>query len=303
MSLSLRSSSSGKAGYLERYIGGIDRIETGRPGGISDNRWLAVNYRPEYAPILERYLSYDDDRVRAETVMLFTDVRESSVIDTVRKMSTSDTERVRGACIGYLSVFAEAEERIPELLKTIRYKTGAEFSKAAGMLASIGRAEDVDTIRRSYGLVKGAMREELHETLSRIVDRHPELGSRRALILSLPVRPDEDAFGNFLNKSIEYLDVRYRENIHPGKTVSAKTRNNIASALNKMNFRLYNESENLEFYGAVETERADRLTDLIVWATEDLAGKTVLASDITRGCPKCGKAMTYYNGIWSCIHC
>lgn len=303
MSLSLRSSSSGKAGFLERYIGGIDRIETGRPGGISSNRWLVVNYRPEYAPILERYLSYDDDRVRAETIMLLTNVREPSVADTVRKLSVSDTERVRGACIGYLSVFAEAEKEIPELLRTVRYKTGTEFSRAAGMLGSVGRAEDIDAIRRSYGLVKGTMRDELRETLSRIVDRYPELESRRALILSLPLRPDEDSFGNFLSKSIEYLDVRYRNNIHPEKTVSAKTRNNIVSALNKMNLRIYNESENLEFYSAVETERADMLTDLIVWAREDLEGKTVRTSDIAHGCPKCGRAMTYYNGIWSCIHC
>ncbi len=303
MSLSVRSSSSGKAGYLERYIGGIDRIEAGRPGGISSDRWLVVNYRPEYAPILERYLSYDDERVRAETIMLFTDVRETSVADTVRRMSINDTERVRGACIGYLSAFADADEKIPELLKTIRYRTGREFSEAAGMLGSIGRIEDIDTIRKSYGLVKGTMRDELHGTLSRIIDRHPELESRRSLILSVPVRPDEEAFGKFLDKSLEYLDVRYRESIHPERAISAKVRNNITSALNKMNLRLYNESDNLEHYGTVETERADALSDLIAWTREDLAGKTVHTSDIAHRCPKCGKGMTYYNGIWSCTHC
>ncbi len=303
MSPSSRSSSSGKAGYLERYIGGIDRIETGRPGGVSADRWLVVNYRSEYAPILERYLSYDDERVRAETIMLFTDVKEPSVADTIREMSITDTERVRGACIGYLSAFTDAEERIPELLNTIRYRTGDEFSKAAGLLGSVGRIEDIDTIRKSYGLVKGTMRNELHRTLSRIIDRNPELELRRELILSLPVRPDEDAFGSFLGRSIEYLDVRYRENIHPEKIISAKVRNNIASALNKMNIRLYNESDNLEHYGAVETERADRLSDLIRWATDDLDGKTVKTSDVAHRCPKCGKNMTYYNGMWSCTDC
>lgn len=297
------SSSSGKTGYLERYIGGIDRIETGRPGGVSADRWLVVHYRPEYAPILKRYLSYDDERVRAETVMLFTDVKEPYVAETVRTMSIKDTEMVRGACIGYLSVFSEIEEKIPLMLDTIRYKRGEEFSKAAGMLGSIGRIEDIETIRRSYGMVKGSMRNELFDTLSRIIDRHPEMEQKRNLILSLPVRPDEDAFDRFLSKSIEYLDVRYRGNIFPEKNISATSHNNVASALNKMNIRLYNEADNLNLYCAGETERADLLADLIAWATKDLAGKIVRESEVAHRCPRCSNDMVFYNGIWSCPHC
>lgn len=45
-------------GYLQRYMGGIDKIETGRPGGISDDRWLVIHYDPKYGPILTRYLSF-----------------------------------------------------------------------------------------------------------------------------------------------------------------------------------------------------------------------------------------------------
>ncbi len=297
------NSSSGKAGYLERFIGGIDKIETGRPGGISADRWLVVHYRPEYAPILEHYLSYDDERVRTEVIMLLTDVRESYVAATIRDMSIRDTETVRGACIGYLSAFLEIEERIPLMLEIIRYKRGEEFSKAAKTLGSIGRIEDIDTIRRSYGMVKGSMRDELHDTLSRIINRHPELEPKRNLILSVPVRPDEDAFDLFLNKSIEYLDVRYRNNIFSEKIISATSHKNIASALNRMNLRLYNEADNLNLYCAEETERADFLTDLIFWASKDLNGKIIRGSDIDHRCPRCGRDMIFYNGLWSCPHC
>lgn len=303
MSLGTKRSSASKAGYLERYIGGIDRIETGRYGSISSDRWLVVNYKPEYASILERFLSYENERVRAETVMLFTNVREYSVADTVRGMSTKDTEKVRGACIGYMSVVTDATDRIPKLLETIRYKSGEEFSKAAVEMGDIGRMEDIDLIRRSYGLVKGSMRKELHDTLTRIIDRHPELEHRRDLILSLPVRPDEDDFGKFLDKSIEYLDKRYRENIHPEKIISAKVRNNISSALNTMNVRLYNEADNLKHYCAVETERADILSDLVTWATKDLSEKNIRTYDKSHRCPGCGREMTYYNGSWSCLDC
>ena len=150
--------SAGKAGYFERFMGGIDRIETGRPGGISEDRWLVAYYKPEYAPIICRYLSYGNEAVRAETVMLLTDVREPYAADIIRKMSTSDTEKVRGACIGYMNAVKSADERIPVLMDVLKHKRGEEFFKAAEAMKAYGRAEDVDGLRGIMGYLKGDMR-------------------------------------------------------------------------------------------------------------------------------------------------
>ncbi len=283
-------------------MGGIDKIETGRPGGISDDRWLVIHYDPKYGPILTRYLSFDNEQVRMETIMLLTDLKEPMAADTIRKMSTSDTEKVRGACIGYLAVVSEAEELIPQLMDTIKYKRGEEFSKAALTLGSVGRDEDIEDIRKVLGQVKGEMRDEIRKALSRIIYRYPDLKSKHDLILSLPVRPDEDAFDSFINKSIEYIDKRYRNNVSPETRISVTTRNNIVSALNKMSARIYNESDNLQYYGEEETERTAELADLISWASNDLATKTVYGGE-GHTCPKCGVDMVYYRGLWSCPDC
>lgn len=294
--------SNSRAGYLERYMGGVDKIETGRPGGISNDKWLVIYYNPKYGPTLIRYLSYENEQVRAETIMLLTDVREPAAADIVRKLSTSDTEKVRGACIGYLAAVSEAEELVPQLMDIIKHKRGKEFSKAASMLGSIGRNEDIEDIRNVFGQVKGEMRNDIRNTLSRIVDRYPHLKSKRDLILSLPVRPDEDAFDSFITKSIEYIDTRYRNNVFPEKNISAMAKNNIISALTKMSTRLYNESDNLQHYGAEETDRVAELTDMISWASEDLATKIVYGEE-GHMCSKCGADMVYYKGLWSCPHC
>lgn len=295
--------SGGSLSYLERFIRGLDKIETGRPGGISNDKWLVIDYRPEYGPILTRYLSYDNEQVRAETVMLLTDVKELLAADIVRKMSRTDTEKVKGACVGYLTAISETEEKIPKLLETIRFKNGEEFSKAANLLGTFGRKEDIDDIRKVYGMVKGKMREEIHLTLSKIIGRYPDLQPKSELILSVPVRPDEDSFDRFVNKAIEYLDIRYRGNISPQNNISADTGNNILSALKKMRIRLYNESDNLERYGAEETDLADRLSDLISWAYDDLANKAIYNSDTGNTCSECGTDMIFYKGFWSCPKC
>lgn len=291
-----------RAGYIERYIGGIDKIETGRLGGISDDKWLVLYYNPKYGPILIRYLSFDNEQVRAETIMLLTDVKEPLAADTIRKMSTSDTEKVRGACIGYLAAVSETEELIPQLMKIIKYKRGEEFSKAALTLGSIGRDEDIEDIRNVLGQVKGEMREEIRNTLSRIIYRYPDLKSKRDFILSIPVRPDEDAYDSFINRSIEYIDIRYRNNVFPDAKISVTAKNNIVSALNKISARLYNESDNLQHYGEEETDRTVELYDLITWASEDLATKTVYGNE-RHVCSKCGGDMVYYRGLWSCTNC
>ncbi|NCA73885.1 MAG: HEAT repeat domain-containing protein [Gammaproteobacteria bacterium] len=295
--------SDNKVGYLERFLGGVDKIESGRPGGISGDRWLTVYYRPEYAPVLLRYLSYGNENVRAETVMLLTDVREPAAADAVRSMSVSDTGKVRGACIGYLNAVSDAGGRVPSLMDVLKHSRGEEFSKAASLMGSLGRKEDIDELRKIYGQVRGEMRKELFGALERIIGRYPDLGPKRDLFLSVPVPPDEDAYDRFITVSTEYLDKRYRENVSAQKKIDAKTANNVSAALAKMRTRIYNESDNLQHYGAEESERTSELTELIRWASEDLASKTVLQGGPGHLCPKCGAQMILYRGLWSCPEC
>lgn len=295
--------SAGKAGYFERFMGGIDKIETGRPGGISEDRWLAAYYRPEYAPIICRYLSYDNETVRAETVMLLTDVREPYAADIIGKMSVSDTEKVRGACIGYMNAVKSADEKIPVLIDVLKHRRGEEFFKAAEAMKAYGRAEDVDELRGIMGYLKDDMRTAVKNVLERIISRYPELKGKRDLILSAPLRPDVDSYNQFLNRSVEYLDVRYRNNVFPSGSISRSTETNILAALKKMKIRIYNETGNLEFYSPSEAERTKELTDLIVWAYGDLASKEVYEEKTSDLCPKCGKRMIQYKGFKSCPDC
>ncbi len=295
--------SDNRVSYLERFLGGVDKVETGRPGSISDDRWLATYYRPEYAPVLLRYLSYANENVRAETLMLLTDVREPAAADTVRRMSVSDTEKVRGACIGYLNAVSDAEGRVPSLMDALKHSRGEEFSKAASLIGSFGRKEDIDELRRIYGQVRGDMRKELFTALERIIGRYPELGPKRDLLLSLPVSPNEDAYDRFVTVSEEYVDKRYRENVSSQKKIDAKTANNVSAALAKMRTRIYNESDNLQYYGAEESDRTYKLTELIRWASEDLALKTVVQGGPGHLCPRCGAQMVLYRRLWSCPEC
>ncbi|MGI5964873.1 MAG: HEAT repeat domain-containing protein [Candidatus Methanomethylophilaceae archaeon] len=295
--------SAGKAAYLERFMGGIDKIEYGRPGGISEDRWLAAHYEPEYAPLICRYLSYGNENVRAETVMLLTDVREPYAADVIRKMSVSDTEKVRGACIGYLNALESAEERIPALMDILKHRRGEEFFRAAETMKAFGRKEDIDELRGIMGYLKGDMRKALKEVLEHIVNRYPELGEKRYLILSDPVRPDIDSYNRFLNRSTEYIDARYRENVFPSEKISRRTETNVLAALKKMSIRIYNETDNLEFYGPSEADAARRLTELIAWAYGDLKTKEIYENEDDGVCPKCGKRMIAYKGMKSCPGC
>ncbi len=295
--------SDNRVNYLERFLGGMDKVEAGRPGGISDDRWLVAYYRPEYAPVLLRYLSYGNENVRAETLMLLTDVREPAAADAVRRMSSSDTEKVRGACIGYLNAVSDAEDRIPSLMDSLKYSRGEEFSKAASLMGAFGRKEDIDDLRRIYGQVRGEMRKELFNALERIIGRYPELLPKRDMLLSVPLPPEEDAFDRFITVSMEYLDKRYRENVSSQKKIDAKTAGNVSAALKKMRVRLYNESDNLQYYGAEESERTSRLMELIRWASEDLASKTIIQGGPGHLCPRCGAQMILYRGLWSCPEC
>ena len=92
-----------KVEYLERFLEAVDRVVAGRPGSISEDRWLVNYYDADKLSVVSGYLDCDDERVRAETVLLLTDVRERAVLDKVRDMRQRDSERVRLACMGYLS--------------------------------------------------------------------------------------------------------------------------------------------------------------------------------------------------------
>ena len=294
-----------KVEYLDRFLEGVDRVMAGRPGSISEDRWLVNYYDSEKLPVVRGYLFCDDERVRAETVMLLADVHERAVLDTVREMGRTDCDRVRMACVGYLSTIQSDDELVPQLLEVLDHRSGAEFIKAASRLGSVAREEDVPHMRRIYGQVGGEMRSAMRVALDRTVSRFPDLQPRRDLILSVPVYPDESAFERFLDSSVEYLDVRYRANVLPRGSVSLTTYNNVARALGKMRTRLYNEADNLQYYGPDKTDRARELTSLIAWANDDLAKKEVVGADRSRSrvCPRCGEMLVCYKGMWICPDC
>lgn len=291
--------------YLGRYLDAVDRVTAGRPGSIIEDRWLVNNYSADVLPLLDKYLDVDDDRVKAETVMLFCDVRERAVMSKVRDMSKTGSEKVRMACLGYLTTLQEDDDLIPQLFDILDHSTGLEFHRAAVRMAAIAREEDLPHVRKIYGQVNGEMRSDMKVVLDRIISRNPDLVPKRDLILSIPVYPDEMAFDRFLDSSIEYLDVRYRKNVLPNESVSLGTFNNVARALNKMRTRLYNEADNLQYYGPDKVDRFTELQKLMSWANSDLSTKKVIGADRrqSRVCPKCGGMLVSYKGIWMCPDC
>ena len=294
-----------KVDYLERLLDGIDRISSGRPGGVSETRWLVNNYSGDMLEMTAKFLSSDDPQVRAEIVLLFSDVRERAVMDRIREMRKTDCEKVSMACLGYLTSMQEDDDLIPQLFDILDHRDGPEFRKAAQRMASVAREEDIPHLRRIYGQVHGEMRSDIKVVLDKVISRHQELVPKRDLLLSVPVYPDEDAFERFLDSARDYLDVRYRTNVFPQEKVSVGTFNNVARALNKFRTRLYNETDNLQYYGPDKADRLDELAELVRWANRDLGTKQVIGEDRsrTRICPKCGGLMVSYKGFWTCPDC
>ena len=292
--------------YLERFLDDVDKVSGGRPGAISEDRWLVANYDPGKLPCLIPYLDFDDARVRSELVTLLGDVRERGVYDKILKMRDEAGDGVSMACLGYLTMLREDDEAIPGLIDTMEHTRGPDFSRAARRLAGIARASDLPAIRKIYGQVGGTMRDETRIILERIIARNPELSRKRDLILSVPVYPDEDAFERFLDTSIEYLDVRYRKIVLPQASINEGTYNNVVRAIRRMRTRLYNEADNLRFYGPDKEDRFHELSELVRWANEDLGSKKVLLSDDrkqSKVCPRCGGMLICYKGIWMCPDC
>ena len=293
-------------GYLERLLDGVDAVQAGRPGAISGDRWLSSNYEPDRLRLILPYLDYEDSRVRAECVLLLATVRERAARPKIESMRRCGDDRVEMACLGYFSALADADEAAETLLDTIEHVGGEEYSLAARRLAAVARTEDLPRVRRVYGQVGGRMREEAAAVLEAIISRDPSLEPTRDLILSVPVYPDESKFEAFLDSSTEYLDVRYRENVLPRRTVSQKTYANVASAVRRMRVRLYNEADNLRYYGPDKADRAAELSALVKWAAEDLSRKEVVrkgAEPRSRECSRCGGPLVLYKGSWTCPEC
>ncbi|MDO5853632.1 MAG: hypothetical protein Q4Q62_06260 [Thermoplasmata archaeon] len=291
--------------YLERFLGDVDRVLAGRPGAISEDRWLSNNYDPDKLRLITPYLDFEDPRVRAETVALLGNVRERSVAGKIRSMK-GDEDSVTMACLGYLTLLEEDDEAIPELFDVMEHARGSEFNQAARRMAAVARTEDLPRVRKIYGQVGGTMRDETRLVLERIIARDPSLQPTRDLILSVPVYPDETKFESFLDSSIEYLDVRYRANVLPRDSISSTTYNNVARAIRRMRTRLYNEADNLQYYGPDKEDRFRELSDLVKWANADLAGKRVIQTEDpgkSRACPRCGNMLVCYKGMWVCPDC
>lgn len=290
--------------YLERYLDDVDRVIGGRTGAISEDRWLINNYDPDKLHLLTPYLGFEDRRVIAETISVLTDVRERAAMDVISRLSPPD-DRVAMARLGYLSTMEQDDEAIPGLIDILEHRRGQEFTMAARRMASIGRAEDVPALRKIYGQVGGTMRDDIRYALERVIARNPGLQDRSDLILSVPVYPNENDFEAFLDKSIDYLDTKYRANVLPKKTVSQKVYSNVTRAIKVMRTRLYNEADNLPVYGPDKQDRYEELAGLLSWASADLATKEVQGIDRrqSRVCPRCGGMLTCYKGIWMCPEC
>lgn len=291
--------------YLGRFLDDLDRVTAGRPGSIADDRWLVNNYDPRFLPLLSRYLDFNDDRVVSELILLFTDVRERAVAGKVRELRKRGSEKVRMACLGYITSMGDDDSLIPELFDILEHRDGKEFAKAASRMASIAREEDLDRIRRVYGQVTGEMASQMAVVIDAVINRNPHLQSKRDYLMSPPVYPDEESFDAFLDSAFEYLDVRYRTKVMPRETVPVATFNNVARALAKMRIRLYNEADNLQYYGVDKSDRHAELAALIKVVNSDLAKKKVVSGKqgSSRECPRCGGLMVSYKGLWTCPDC
>jgi len=265
--------------YFDRFLDAVDAVESGNRGAISEDRWLVENYQGSFISVLGTFMESSDENVSAETILLLASARDRTVYSKVKDLSHRGGDSVRMACVGYIDTMESDDELIPKLFDKIEHCDGHEFDAAASKLAKIARPEDMARVRRTYGQVQGSMRVKMKSVIEGILVRNPSMEAEREFHLSVPVSPDENAFDRFLTRSTEYLDVRYRSSVFPNSTISMKTYNNILEALMKMRKRLYNESDNLQYYDLDKADRFDDLSDLIAWASDDLSKKTLLKLD------------------------
>ena len=291
--------------YLGRFLDCVDAVTAGRKGAISDDRRLQSDYEASFYGVLEPHLDNPDPRVRREVVALLAKLGERRALPKIREMRLHDRDTVVGACVAYLHSIDESDDAVPQLMDRLKHTNGAEFITAARKLKNIARESDIAEIRVIYGQVDGDMRAAVADVLRAVISRNPELEKKRYLILSLPVYPDEDALDSFLDKSIVYLDIRYRDNISESETVSAETYNRIVSALRKIQIRVYNEKANLRLYSQDTKDMLAETEKLLLWAAEDLSSKRIVggASDGSHNCPVCGALMGRSVSGWTCPDC
>ena len=261
--------------YLEYFLNSVSMCENGAKHAISENKNLINNYCSDYYETIFEYLSHNSGNVRSEIVLFFSEVNERRAYNKVKEMRYSDTDLVSCSCEAYLKHFNDSSDLVEDLLKIMNSKSGADFRNAALKLGKIGDKSIVPEIRKMYVFVPDKSQKYLNAALENIIERFPELEKNRHLILSKHVFPNEKEFIAFLDKSIVYLDIRYRDNISDLEDISMKTYNNIVGALKKMQVRLYNERNNLKYYSEETKKSFDTLEELVVWVSEDLLAKNV----------------------------
>jgi len=292
--------------YLGRFLDGVDFLLQGKKGSISEDRWLIRHYDPHFYDIIAKYLDHQDYRVRAEAILLLSELRERSALEKIKVLRRTDKEAVALACLSYLNRMEEADDLIPQLMEVLRNGIGDEFRKAAMKIRSSGRSEDIPALREIYGGLGDWRAPLIHEAISSIVDRTPELEKKKDLLTSKPVFPNEDAYSRFLDKAIDYIDVRYKEKIAVRRVITTSTFKNIIKALGEMRVRLYNEEENLQYYHPTDIERHRHLITLLEWAYSDLGSKELSDIEKTKTvsrCPECNTEMRFYNDKWMCMDC
>lgn len=293
--------------YLEYFLDCVDFVCAGKKGYISENRKLVEMYQPSFYGILQKHLRNSDPRVRTETIQLLTSLKERQAMDDIKELRMKDgNENVSSTCLGYLTSMREDDSLIPDLMDVLKHRDGNEFRNAAYKIRSVGRAEDVPELRRIYGQVDGEMRESIRLALESIIDRNESLIPKKRLLLSVPIFPDEKKFMKFVENTTVYLDIRYRDNILDNDSISVDTYNNVATALRKIQLRLFNEKDNLIYYSDEAKEGYDTVEELFLWASDDLRSKEVKTAG-NRGkapdCPLCGSTMVSEKEGWKCPLC
>lgn len=263
--------------YMERFIECSKMVANGKNGAIRDDKVLKTEYRRSFYKILEENgLEHSSGPVRAETILLLSDLHETAAYKKLQGMRNLDIGAVSDACISYMTGMRNLDTVRKDLMFILSHKNGVEFRNAVMRMADIATDEDIPELRVTYGRVEGKEREEMRRCLSKIIDRYPELENKRRYILSVPVFPDEKAFDRFMDKSIVYLDIRYRDSISPKDAIAMRTYNNIVDAIRKMQIRIYNERDNLWLYEPSKKKVIEDLEALIIWAAEDLSEKEVI---------------------------
>lgn len=290
--------------YLGRFLDSVDAAQSGKAGAISEDKWLLWNHSPEFSDILSRHLDHGSSRVRAETITLLTKLKDPDHAEKVAEMRRHDTDVVAAACVGYLASFESRNRLTEELMEELRTGYGQSFKDAAKAMVPIASKKDIPELRRIMSEVDRDRSEMVKEILMATVDRNPELWDLRDGVLSSPIPPDAEAYNTFLDKAFNYIDVRYRRNVHPLASVEGRTMHNVQKSLRSIASRHYLESENLPHYSEELSYEHHALGELISWCSSDIESKDRgRRQKDDPSCPGCTSPMRMYKGQWYCPGC